>query len=143
MSKVAKKKVNSRKKEKSYTIEDSVFGQFTIKYTDSPWWKDKEKVVKLIAGFKMDCKPAELRILTGITDDQMRYFFEKNTELSRIFEDFRKTPSLKARATVVRAVSTDVQTAFKYLERKEADEFKEKKEIEVHDQPILIDDIME
>lgn len=137
------KEKKPRKKLKSYKIHDAIYGDFLIKYYDNPWWANEEKVTKLITGFKMDCKPGELRILTGISEKQMRDFKDAHEELWRIFEDFRKTPSLKARATVVRAVSTDVQTAFKYLERKEADEFKEKKEIEVHDQPILIDDIME
>jgi len=140
--KTVSKKKNKRKIVKSYIIKDSVFGQFTISYSDNPWWVDKDKVVKLIQGFKMDCKPAELRILAGISEDQLRYFLEQHQELSRIFEDLRKTPTLKARMTVVRAVGSDHNVAFKYLERKEPDEFKERTEIEHKDQPILIDDIM-
>lgn len=141
MQKLPSKK-SPRKKTKTYTIEDAVYGQFIIKYWDNPWWKNKDKVLKLITGFKMDCKPAELRILVGITEEQLRYFKEIHPELYQTFEDFRKTPTLKARATVVRAVSIDVTTAFKYLERKEPEEFKERKDITTDDKPILIDDIM-
>ena len=138
-SKTQKKSVKPKKKSvKSYIIEDSTFGQFTIKYSDNPWWKDKDKVAKLIQGFKMDCKPSELRILAGITEDQLRYFLEQHTELSRVFEDLRKTPTLKARMTIVKAIGTDANHAFRYLERKEPEEFQEKKSIEVSEKPSLI-----
>ena len=139
-----KKKTKKPKEFKiAYTIEDKFFGELKIKKTANAWWKDREKVVKLIQGYKMDCKPGELRILAGISEDQRKYFMEVHPEFSLIFDDLRNNPVLKARATVITGIGTDPNIAFKYLERKASDEFKEKKEIEIHDQPILIDDIME
>lgn len=139
--KVVKTKKIKRKSVKTYVIEDSTFGQFTIKYSDNPWWKDKDKVVKLIQGFKMDCKPSELRILAGISEDQLRYFLEQHEELSRVFEDLRKTPTLKARMTIVQAIGKDANHAFRYLERKEPEEFQEKKSIELSEKPSLVQDM--
>lgn len=135
--------MNRKKKIKRYVIDDPNYGKFEIRYSDNPWWKDREKVVKIITGYKMDCKPAELRILAGISKDQLDYFLEQHPELSAVFDDFRKIPVLKARATIVKAVMHDVSAAFKYLERKEPDEFKEKKEFEFNDnKPILIQDVL-
>ena len=137
------KKDFNKKTKIAYTIEDKYFGDLPVKYSPNAWWKDKEKVRKLIYGLKLDCKPRELRLLAGITRDQYDYFLKEHPEFSAIFKDFRSIPTLKARQTVIRQSQIDGNLAFKYLERKEPDEFKEKKEIELKDQPILIDDIME
>lgn len=128
-----------RKKVKSYIINDSVYGDFIIKYSDNPWWANKEKVMKLIQGYKMDCKPAELRILAGITERQLYDFIYSHRELCKIFDDFRKTPTLRARATLVRSVSEDPNIALKYLERKETEEFKQRSEITGKDGEKLIE----
>jgi hypothetical protein len=139
--KVTKKKVTKlpRKQVKKYTIDDPIYGEFVIQYKDNPWWADKEKVVKLIQGYKMDCKPGELRILVGISNDQLDYFLKEHVELSEVLSNFRNTPVLKARATVVKAISTDVNTAFKYLERKASEEFRERKDIEFSKKPSLVE----
>lgn len=138
---MAKKK--KKKNDNSYTIEDQYFGLLKVKHTANAWWKDKEKVTKLITGYKMDCKPAELRLLTGVTKRKMEYFLDEHPEFCAIFEDFRKVPTLKARATVVKAVVTDANHAFKYLERKEPDEFKERKDVTTNDEPLnIIQDVI-
>lgn len=126
----------------AYKIEDASFGYLSIRKTANAWWLNREKVLKLIQGLKMDCKPAELRLLAGISRNQYDYFMKIHPEFSAIFEDFRSNPVLRARATVYSGLNKDANIAFKYLERKAPDEFKEKTEIELKKQPILIDDIM-
>lgn len=139
-----KKKPKKPKKFKiAYTIEDKFFGELKIKETANAWWKNREKVVKLIQGFKMDCKPGELRILAGISKDQYDYFMQVHPEFSAIFEDLRNNPVLKARATVITGIGMDPNIAFKYLERKASDEFKEKKEVKVTEKPRLVLDVFE
>jgi hypothetical protein len=135
-----KKKVAKVKEVKiAYTIEDKFFGELKIKKTANAWWKDREKVVKLIQGYKMDCKPGELRILAGISEDQRKYFMEVHPEFSLIFEDLRSNPVLKARATVIDGIGKDANIAFKYLERKASEEFRERKDIEFSKKPSLIE----
>jgi len=132
IKKIRKPKVKEPKELKiAYTIEDKNFGDLNVRKSANAWWMDREKVVKLVQGLKMDCKPAELRLLAGITRDQYDYFLSVHPEFSAIFEDFRANPVLRARATVFTGIGTDSNLAFKYLERKAPDEFKEKKEIEV------------
>jgi hypothetical protein len=142
-SRKCQKKYSKRENDKiAYTIDDKNFGELKIKHTANAWWKDEGKVVKLIRGLKMDCKPRELRLLAGITQDQYDYFLKIHPDFSVIFKDFRAIPSIKARQTVMMGIQKDPNIAFKYLERKEPDEFKEKRELEVSEKPILIDDIM-
>jgi len=122
-----------------YIIEDKNFGQLKIRKTANAWWKDKERVAKLIQGFKMDCRPGEVRMLAGISQDQYDYFLKIHPEFSVIFEDFRNNPVLRARATVYSAIGNDPTIAFKYLERKAPDEFKDKKEIEITKPSLVMD----
>jgi hypothetical protein len=140
---VAKKKNTKPKVDKiEYIIEDKSFGELKIRKTANAWWKDREKVAKLIQGLKMDCKPGELRILAGITKDQQEYFMKVHPEFSSIFDDFRCNPVLRARATVYAGIGTDPNLAFRYLERKAPDEFKERSEVELT-KPSLVDDMFD
>jgi hypothetical protein len=140
MEKISKK--NGSKDKFAYFIEDKSFGKLYVKKSGNAWWLDRGKVERLITGFKMDCKPQECRLLAGITKDQLDYFKKMHPEFSAILDDVRKMPSIKARQTIIRALENDPRAAMWYLERKEADEFREKKQIEsTGDLPILVQDI--
>lgn len=135
---------NKSKKEFAYFIEDKSFGKLYVKKSANAWWMDRGKVERLITGCKMDCKPQECRLLAGISKDQLDYFEKIHPEFSAILEDMRKMPSIKARQTIIRALENDSRVAMWYLERKEADEFKERKDIDLVEKPILIlDDLFD
>jgi hypothetical protein len=135
-----KKEKNKSKNEFAYFIEDKSFGKLYVKKSANAWWMDRGKVERLITGCKMDCKPQECRLLAGISKDQLDYFEKMHLEFSSILEDMRKMPSIKARQTIIRSLENDPRVAMWYLERKEADEFKERKDIDLVERPILIVD---
>ena len=124
----------------AYFIEDKSFGKLYVKKSANAWWMDRGKVERLITGYKLDCKLTELRILAGISKDQLEYFREQHPEFSSVLEDMRKVPTIKARTTLVRALESDPATALKYLERKEPDEFREQKQVDIKEIPNLIQD---
>lgn len=127
---MGKKRKTKPKSEYAYFIEDKSFGKLFVKKSANAWWIDRGKVERLITGFKMDCKPQECRLLAGISKDQLDYFEKAHPEFSAILDDMRKMPSIRARQTIIRALENDSKVAMWYLERKEADEFKEKKQVE-------------
>ena len=129
MTRRIKKEENERF---AYFIEDKYFGKLHVRKSANAWWMDRGKVERLVTGYKLDCKPAELRILAGISKDQLEYFKEQHPEFSSVLEDLRKVPTIKARTSLVRALESDPNLALKYMERKEADEFKEQKQVDVN-----------
>lgn len=135
--------INKEKSKNStaYFIEDKNFGKLKVKRSANAWWMDRGKVERLITGYKMDCQVQECRFLAGISEDQLKYFRKIHPEFSAILEEMRTMPAIKARGTLIKALDVDPHLAFKYLERKLPEEFKERKDVN-YNQPILIEDIM-
>jgi hypothetical protein len=107
----------------AYTITDKVFGELKVLQSANAWWIDKGKVEALINAFKYDATVEEALISAGISYEQLKYFREIHPEFSLIESRCREVPGLKARQTVVGALDKDPHIAFKYLERKKANEF--------------------
>jgi len=110
----------------AYTITDNSFGELNIKNSANAWWLDKGKVDRLIESLKYDASITECLITTGISSDQLKYFREQHPEFYSIEEKLRELPNMMARLTVVNAIPTDSNLAFKYLERKKPEEFGQK-----------------
>lgn len=136
-----KPKTKTKKDPIAYTIEDKYFGKLKVLKSANAWWMDKTKVDNLIRGFKMDCKLKECLVLAGISQRQFEYFKEKHEDFCGVLEALRQLPITQARQTVIVGIQKDPNLAFRYLERKAPDEFKEKKEIDINELPILVEDM--
>lgn len=88
-----------------------------------------EKVKKLEEVFALDGTVEEACFYADISKQTYYNWLEKNPELVDRFEALRQTPILKARKTVVRALSNP-NIAMSYLERKRKAEFSVRQEIE-------------
>jgi hypothetical protein len=141
-----KKKKKEIERKVLYEIDDKRFGMIPIYEakigrTGEAWWKDRVKVEQLLLGYRLDCKIKECRYLAGISKEQQDYFLKIHPHLCTILAAIRKEPTVKARTAVIMSFKERPELAFKYLERKEADEFKERKDITSDDKPILVDDL--
>lgn len=77
-----------------------------------------EAVSKLKEAFSYDCSVVEICRYVGISRQTFYNWKEKNPELFDSLEEMRAEPLLRARKTVVEALGTNTDAAFKYLERK-------------------------
>jgi hypothetical protein len=124
----------SRKKtegEPLYILEDQSFpdGKFEIRKTEKAWWKNRDKVQKLIDAFKMDSSVIEARAWAGISLGQWDYFNEIHPAFSEIKEQLSQLPCLSARTTVVASLKSNPMMALEYLRHKKRDEFSTRAEL--------------
>lgn len=83
----------------------------------------KQTIGKLEQAFAFDATVREACFYADIHPDTYYDYIKKHPDFSDRCEALRNKPILKARETVVRAISTNPDIAFKYLERKRKDEF--------------------
>lgn len=86
--------------------------------------KVTENVVnKLEEAFEMDCTIGEACLHAGISRQAYYDLIEKRPELLDRFDELRNSPVLNARRTVTKAIKTNPDQAFRYLEKKAKREF--------------------
>lgn len=84
---------------------------------------DEVVVGKLEYAFSIGCPTLEACAFAGIHRDTFYEFIKKYPEFADRFKDLKNKPILEARDTVVRAIKTNPEMAFRYLERKRPKEF--------------------
>jgi len=124
IDKFSKKNRQTGKKEVfAYTIKDKAFADFKILNTANAWFSEKVKVINLINAYKIDATDKEACAYAGISIDQLKYFNKLHPNFSTIKDTCKQLPCLKARKTINDNLSTDVNIAFKYMEKKRTGEF--------------------
>lgn len=94
--------------------------------------KDESEVLaKLESAFTYGASDREACIYAGISPDSLYRYQTKNPEFRERKMALKAYPVMRARQTVVKALETDVDTAFKYLERHVPDEFGLKTKVKV------------
>lgn len=94
---------------------------------------------KLEEAAALDCTVEEMAFYAGIHKDTYYEWIKADPELSDRLASLREQPVLSARATIIKAIKTDKQTAQWYLERKRKKEFAERKEHTAADGEPLFD----
>lgn len=93
--------------------------------------KDQKDVVsKLEAAFASGATDKEACVYAGISRSALFRYEEENPEFRNRKLQLKAYPVLQARQTVVKAITTDPNLAFKYLERKLPNEFGAKVKVE-------------
>jgi len=87
---------------------------------------------KLETAFKMGCTDVEACLHAGICRQTLYEYQQEHPEFIDSKEEWKQTPILNARTKVVEAVKEDTKAAQWYLERKKADEFSAKQEVQVN-----------
>jgi len=88
-----------------------------------------EKTLALLKeAFEWGCPDIEACLHAEISQDALYDYQRAHPEYSKYKEQLKKTPSFKARKTVVKEVETNAELAMKYLERKEKGEFSPRSE---------------
>lgn len=80
-------------------------------------------VRKLIEAFKLDVSVEEACLYAGISKDAYYRKLNEDEEFSDEIDRARMYATMTARLCVVKAIATNPQLAFKYLERKRPEEF--------------------
>lgn len=106
-----------------------------------PTLRSPEKVKKLEEAFALDCTIKEACFYADISIQTYYDWLLKKPELVERFEALRQKPVLTARTTLVKSLSTDVEMALKYLERKRKAEFSTRSELTGEDGTKLIDTV--
>lgn len=88
-----------------------------------------EVIQKLREAFLLGCTDLEACLVANINKATLYRYQDEHPEFVEEKEMLKKTPTLKARTTVVKDIATNPDLALKYLERKEKDEFSSKSEI--------------
>jgi hypothetical protein len=118
---------NAQKRENNgefeYVFKDAATGNFNVKKTANAWWKDKMKLEKLIAAYKIFATDDQACFYAGITIDQLIYFQEIHPEFYRIKHACKQMPSLKAKQTITGALGTNPALSQWWLERTEKETF--------------------
>ena len=97
--------------------------------TEYKWWDNLEKKTKLEQAFAIGCTDKEACAYAEISPDQLYYYTSTvNPEFQARKDELKEKPLLKAKQTVVQALS-DVDTAKWYLERKNKAEFATRSEL--------------
>lgn len=107
----------------AYVITDKFFGVLKVKKSFNAWWLDRAKVERLIEVYKLDATNEEAIFYAGISSEQLKYFMEQHPEFYAIKDALKQQPILTARRTVNNALKTDINNAWRYLERKRKHEF--------------------
>lgn len=99
------------------------------KDTGRPTVMTPETISKLEEAFEWGCSDLEACLHANISKSALYEYQQDHPEFTERKEILKKTPTLRARRTVIKEVATDGDLALKYLERKEKDEFSSKSEI--------------
>lgn len=94
---------------------------------------------KLEEAFSLGCTDKEACVLADIAPSTLYNYQEANPEFLERKEQLKEKPILKARKTVVDSLEGDVNSAWKYLERKDKS-LNPKPETEVHVEKLQIND---
>jgi hypothetical protein len=89
-------------------------------------------VSKIEDAFKMGCTDTEACLYAEISHQTLYDYQNKHPEFLERKQKLKETPILKARRRVVAEVETDTKAAQWFLERKKADEFGAKQDIQVN-----------
>jgi hypothetical protein len=92
---------------------------------------DAAVIAKLELAFAGGHSDAEACLIAGINQRTLTRYEDKNPEFAEKKELLKNTPILKARQTLNKAIETNADIAFKFLERKKRDEFGVKTEVDV------------
>lgn len=109
----------SRDGEYAYTFEDANLGKLQVLNTENAWWKDKDKLTKLIDAYKFYATDDQACFYAGITIDQLKYFQQLHPQLYTIKHLAKQDPGLRAKRTIVKSLETDKETAKWWTERTE------------------------
>ncbi len=97
-------------------------------------------IAKLEQAFAIDATVEQACAYADISGDTYYRWIKEKPELSERFDRLRQQPILAARQTVVTAIQSDPALAFKYLERKQKNEFGQRTEITGADGAPLVDE---
>lgn len=114
---------SAQNSEIAYTMPSISGIALEIHSSANAWWMDEEKMQLLYAAFSFDCSIREACAYAGITEKQYKYFRSLHPEIDVIREGLEARLILRARKTVVDALSTNFRAAMRYLELKRPDEF--------------------
>lgn len=96
----------------------------TRKESTYAWWLDPVLFAQLEHAFKIGCTDDQACLYAGITTNQLDYYCKNiNTEYRARKEMLKQMPVIHSRQTVANSVKVDPSDAFKYLERRQKDEF--------------------
>lgn len=79
----------------------------------------KDVLRKLDEAFALGCSDTEACIYADIAPSTLYLYQQDNESFSERKAQLKETPVLAARKTVVKSLETDVNSAWKYLERKD------------------------
>lgn len=88
-----------------------------------------DTIKKLEEAFLIGCTDVEACLVAGINKATLYRYQNENPEFIERKETLKKTPTYRARLTVVNDIATNADMAMKYLERKENTEFSTKQDI--------------
>jgi hypothetical protein len=88
-----------------------------------PTVMNKYVLTALEQAFSWDSTVDEACAHAGISRNTFYEYLKKNPEYEDKVDTLRQHPTLLARETVIKAIKTDANHAFKYLERKRRKEF--------------------
>lgn len=100
------------------------------KYVGRPTKLSDEVVRKLEEAATIRATIPELCYYAGISRDTYYRWMKENPELSDRLDDLRQNPLLRARRTIIGRLDTDVNVAFRFLEKEKPEEYGEKIKIE-------------
>lgn len=107
----------------AYTMPSISGIALEVRSSANAWWMEEEKMQMLYAAFTFACPVREACAYAGITERQYKYFRSLHPEIDYVREGLEARVTLRARKTVIDAVSTNPKIAMWYLERKLPEEF--------------------
>jgi len=110
--------------------------------TGRPYAITKEKEEQIIALLSDGMSQSKVCRYVGISEETMIQYKKKFPEFVERIEKAKEETTKLAHKSIKVGMVKDWKAGAWWLERTEPERFKEKKEVEVKDQPILIDDIM-
>lgn len=88
-----------------------------------------DTIKKLEEAFLIGCTDVEACLVAGINKATLYRYQNEHPDFIERKETLKKTPTYRARLTVVNDIATNPDMAMKYLERKENTEFSTKQDI--------------
>jgi len=111
----------------AYEIDDANFGLLRVLYTANGWWKDKEKLLRLIDAYKINADDSQACFYAGIKRSRLDYFIDLHPEFLEIRAACRGNLKFVAKNTIAKEIKTNASAAFAYLKHEED---KEKRQAE-------------
>ena len=104
--------------------------QYTVNKAGRPAVFDAVTIQKLENAFSWGCSDLEACLHADISIQSLYNYQNEHPEFFELKEKLKKSPTMIARKSVVKALPDDADLALKYLERKERNEFSLKTEVE-------------